>query len=87
MTEPTGASDATYCDPALYDVMCDAANELRGEYIWLSRHAPTAAARDTAAAAEVAIWQEMYRVPGSDAGALRAKTAEYRSRLRELRSQ
>lgn len=84
MAEAT-VGPATF-DPMIYDIMRETATELCGEYIWLSHHAATAAARDAATAAHLALWQDMNSVRGSDLTTIRAKTDEYRSRLRQLRA-
>lgn len=73
-------------DPMVYDIMRETATELRGEYIWLSSHADTAAARDAATAAHIALWQDVDSVRGSDLATITAKTDEYHSRLRQLRA-
>ena len=73
-------------DPMVYDIMRETATELRGEYIWLSDHADTAAERDAATAAHIALWQDVNGVRGSDLAMIKAKTDEYRSRLRQLRA-
>lgn len=62
----------------------ETATELRGELIWLSDHAETAAERDAATTAQIAVWPDVNSVRGSDLATIKAKTAEYRSRLREL---
>lgn len=73
-------------DPMVYDIMRETATELRGEYIWLSEHADTAVARDAATAAHIALWQDVNSVRGLDLATIKAKTDEYRSRLRQLRA-
>lgn len=60
--------------------------ETRGEYIWLSGHADTAVERDAATAAHTALWQDVNSVRGADLATIKAKTDEYRSRLRQLRA-
>lgn len=52
----------------------------------LSDHADTAADRDAATAAHIALWQGVNDVSGSDLATIKAKTDEYRSRLRQLRA-
>lgn len=73
-------------DPMVYDIMRETATELGGEYVWLSRHADTEAERDAARAADVALWQDVNSVRGSDLATIKAKTDEYRSRLSQLRA-
>jgi len=73
-------------DPMIYDIMRETATELRGEYIWLSTHAATAAECDAATAAHIALWQDVNSVRGSDLATIKSKTDEYRSRLRQLRT-
>jgi hypothetical protein len=86
MARTAAAAEIVDFDPMVYDIMRETATELRGAYIWLSRHADTAAERDEAAAAQVALWQDVNSVRGSDLPTIRAKTTEYRSRLRRLRA-
>lgn len=78
--------DLEYFNPMIYDIMRETATELRGAYIWLSRHAGTAEERDAAASAHIALWQDVNSIPGSDRELIEAKTAEYRSRLNQLRA-
>lgn len=70
----------------VYDIMRETATEPRGEYIWLSAHADTAAEREAATAAYIALWQDVNSVRGSDLATIKAKTAEYRSRLSQVRA-
>lgn len=85
MAEKEAEPDDRYFDPMIYDIMRETATELRGEYIWLSRHADTAAEREAARAEHSALWKDVDAVPGFDRAVIEAKTAEYRSRLRRLR--
>lgn len=86
MTNVTSAPEIVDFDPMVYDIMRETATELRGEYIWLSDHADTAAERAAATAAHIALWQDVNSVRGSDLETIIAKTAEYRSRLNQLRA-
>lgn len=73
-------------DPMVYDIMRETATELGGGYVWLSRNASTEAEREAAKAAQIALWQDVNSVSGRDLATIQAKTAEYRSRLRQLRA-
>ena len=73
-------------DPMVYDIMRETATELGGEYVWLSRNAATEAEREAARATQIALWQDVNSVRGSDLATITAKTDEYRSRLRQLRA-
>lgn len=73
-------------DPMVYDIMRETATELGGEYVWLSRNAGTEAEREAARATQIALWQDVNSVRGSDLATITAKTDEYRSRLRQLRA-
>lgn len=86
MAKTAVAPEIADFDPMVYDIMRETATELRGEYIWLSDHADSAAARGAAMAAHIALWQDVNSVRGSDLATIKAKTEEYRSRLRQLRA-
>lgn len=86
MAKTAVASEVVDFDPMVYDIMRETATELGGEYVWISRHADTEAERDAARAADVALWQDVNSVRGSDLATIKAKTAEYRSRLSQLRA-
>ncbi|MBS1673129.1 MAG: hypothetical protein JSS74_04110 [Actinobacteria bacterium] len=86
MTKTAVAPEIVDFDPMVYDIMRETATELGGEYVWLSRHAATATEREAAKAADIALWQDVNSVRGSDLATIKAKTDEYRSRLRELRA-
>lgn len=86
MAESEVAPDLVDFDPMVYDIMRETATELAGEYVWLSRKAGTEAERDAAKAIHVALWQDVNSVSGRDLATIQAKTAEYRSRLRQLRA-
>lgn len=86
MAKAAVAPELVDFDPMVYDIMRETATELRGEYIWLSDHAGTAAERDAATTAHIALWQDVNSVSGRDLATIQAKTAEYRSRLRQLRA-
>lgn len=73
-------------DPMIYDIMRETATELRGGYIWLSRHADTEAEREAAREAQIALWKDVNAVRGSDLATIQAKTVEYRTRLQQLRA-
>lgn len=73
-------------DPMIYDIMRETATELRGEYIWLSRHADTEAEREAAREAHIALWQDVNSVHGFDLPTIKAKTVEFRTRLQQLRA-
>jgi hypothetical protein len=77
--------DASF-DPMIYDIMRETANELRGEYIWLSRNAATAEDRTRFAEANLELSHESQQVNSRDLDAVQSKTAEYRSRLQQLRA-
>ena len=77
---------AAYFDPMIYDIMRETANELRGEYVWLSDHAATETERTDYAREDHAVWQEAQQVDSRDRAAIEAKTAEYRARLERLRA-
>lgn len=72
-------------DPMLYDIMRETATELRGGLIWLARHADTETEREAARQEHIALWADVNAVRGSDLRTIQAKTAEYRSRLLQLR--
>lgn len=76
----------SYFDPMIYDIMREAANELRGEYIWLANHAATDAEREGYEREDHALWREAQQVNSRDRAMIEVKTAEYRSRLQQLRS-
>ncbi|KQZ23337.1 hypothetical protein [Microbacterium sp. Root553] len=86
MAKTAVAPEIVDFDPMVYDIMRETATELRGECIWLSDHADTAAEREEATAAHIALWQDVNSVRGSDLATIKAKTDEYRSRLRHLRA-
>lgn len=86
MTRTAVAPEIVDFDPMVYDIMRETATELGGEYVWLSRHAATTTEREAAKAADVALWQDVNSVRGSDLATIKAKTEEYRSRLRQLRA-
>lgn len=86
MAKTAVASEVVDFDPMVYDIMRETATELGGEYVWISRHADTEAEQDAARAADVALWQDVNSVRGSDLATIKAKTAEYRSRLSQLRA-
>ncbi|WP_454112734.1 hypothetical protein [Microbacterium maritypicum] len=85
MVRTAAAPEIVVFDPMVYDIMRETATELGGEYVWISRHADTEAERDAAKAADVALWQDVNSVRGSDLATIKAKTDEYRSRLSRLR--
>lgn len=86
MATTTSTAEIVDFDPMIYDIMRETATELGGEYIWLSDHADTLAEREAATAADIALWQDMNSVRGSDLETIVAKTAEYRARLNQLRA-
>ncbi|MCE7482876.1 MULTISPECIES: hypothetical protein [Microbacterium] len=86
MAKAATAPEPVDFDPMIYDIMRETATELRGEYIWLSDHADTAAERDAATTAHITLWQDVNSVSGRDLATIQAKTDEYRSRLRQLRA-
>lgn len=86
MAKTAVAPEIVDFDPMVYDIMRETATELGGEYVWLSRHADTDTERDAARAADVALWQDVNSVRGSDLATIKAKTDEYRSRLSQLRA-
>lgn len=86
MAKTALAPEVVDFDPMVYDIMRETATELGGEYVWLSDHAGTEDERESAKAAHLALWQDVNSVPGRDLALIQAKTAEYRSRLRQLRA-
>ncbi|MES2865900.1 MAG: hypothetical protein V4703_03970 [Actinomycetota bacterium] len=59
MAKAATAPEPVDFDPMIYDIMRETATELRGEYIWLSDHADTAAERDAATTAHITLWQDV----------------------------
>ncbi|KDA06673.1 hypothetical protein DC31_08555 [Microbacterium sp. CH12i] len=86
MAKAALAPDLVAFDPMVYDIMRETATELGGGYVWLSRNASTETEREAAKAAQIALWRDVNSVSGRDLATIQAKTAEYRSRLRQLRA-
>lgn len=71
-------------DPMVYDVMRERANRLGGEYLYLKRHAVDPLEAEQWARLKLELARRVRAIDSLDEAAVRAASAEFSMRLREL---